>query len=58
MTNDEVKKLKQEIMGLSIELAKQQDEIDELKKYKQLYLLSAGKYEMLKSKLLEICKTY
>ena len=47
MSNDDVKKLKQEIMELSIELAKQQDEIDELKKYKTLFITEVGKVKRL-----------
>lgn len=43
MESDEIKKLKQEIMELSIELAKMQDEIDELKKYKTLFLAEVSK---------------
>ena len=45
------KKLKQEIMELSIDLAKQQDEIDELKKYKNLFLAEVGKVTRLEQLL-------
>jgi len=51
VSNDEVKKLKQEIMELSIELAKQQDQIDELKKYKTLFLAEVGKVKRLEQLL-------
>lgn len=49
MTNSEEKKLKQEIVELSIELAKQQDKIDDLIIYKQKYLAQVGKIVMLTS---------
>lgn len=47
--SSEEKKLKQEIVELSIELAKQQDEIDHLIIYKQKYLAQVGKLVMLTS---------
>ena len=50
-SNDDVKKLKQEIMELSIELAKMQDQIDELKKYKTLFLAEVGKVTRLEQLL-------
>ena len=50
-SNDETKKLKQEIMELSIELVKMQDEIDELKKYKTLFLAEVGKVKRLEKLL-------
>ena len=50
-SNDETKKLKQEIMELSIELVKMQDEIDELKKYKTLFLAEVGKVKRLEQLL-------
>ena len=49
--SDDVKKLKQEIMELSIELAKMQDQIDELKKYKTLFLAEVGKVTRLEQLL-------
>ena len=47
--NSEEKKLKQEIMELSVELAKQQDKIESLIIYKQKYLAQVGKLVMLNS---------
>ena len=51
MSNDYVKNLKQEIMELSIELAKMQDQIDELKKYKTLLIAEVGKVKRLEQLL-------
>ena len=51
MSNDYVKNLKQEIMELSIELAKMQDQIDELKKYKTLLIAEVGKVKRLEKLL-------
>lgn len=49
MMSETEKKLKQEIVELSIELAKQQDKIDDLIIYKQKYLAQVGKLVMLTS---------
>lgn len=51
MESNEIKKLKQEIMELSIELAKMQDKVDELKKYKTLFLAEVGKVTRLEQLL-------
>ena len=51
MSNDYVKNLKQEIMELSIELAKMQDQIDEMKKYKTLLIAEVGKVKRLEQLL-------